>query len=62
VQHGKSHETGWISVLANGGTARYGSRSFEMTDGSVVPMKSGNADGGKGPWSWNSVLKERAAR
>lgn len=62
VQHGKSHSAGWSSVLANGGAARYGSRRFEMTDGSVVPMKSGNADGGKGPWSWNSVLKERAAR
>ena len=31
-----------------------------MTDGVVVPMKSGNSDGGKDPWSWNSVL-ERAS-
>lgn len=62
VQHGKSHGTGWSSVPANGGTARYGSRFPEMTDGVVVPVKSGNADGGKDPWSWNSVLKERAAR
>lgn len=62
VQHGKSHGAGWSSVLANGGTARYGSRFCEMTDGVVVPVKSGNADGGKDPWSWSSVLKERAMR
>ncbi len=62
VQHGKSQRAGWSSVLANGGTVRYGSRPCEMTDGVVVPVKSGNADGGKDPWSWNSVLKERAMR
>ena len=62
VQHGKSHGADWSGVLVNSGTARYGSWRCEMADGVVVPMKSGNADGGKDPWSWNSVLKERAMR
>ena len=32
-------------------------RPLAMSDGVVVPVKSGNADGGKDPWSWNSVLQ-----
>ena len=34
--------------------------SSEVADGVVVPMKSGNADGGKHPLSGRSVLTERA--
>ena len=33
---------------------------IEMADRVVLLMKSGNADVGKDPWSWRSVLKERA--
>ena len=32
-------------------------RPLVMSDGVVVPVKSGNSDGGKDPWSWNSVLQ-----
>ena len=32
------------------------SRLFEVAERSVVPMKPGNAGGGKGPWFQASVL------
>jgi hypothetical protein len=62
VQHGKLLGMVGMALLANGGVARHGIRSLAMTDGVVVPVKSGNSDGGKDPWSWRSVLKERAMR
>ena len=34
-------------------------RPFGVADGVVLPMKSGNADGGKDPWSGNSVVRRK---
>jgi len=41
---------------------RHGIRFDEMADRVVILKKSGNADVGKDPWSWRSVLKERSMR
>ena len=54
MQHGKFLEVVgvayWPTVASQGADL-----AFRDAERLVVPLKSGNADGGKEPWSWNSV-------
>ena len=43
------------AALANGCAARRGAGPFGVADGVVVPMRPGNAGGGKDPWSGNGA-------
>ena len=51
TQQGKSAlDLAWLAATPqNGRPARAKDRPGQMTDGFVVPMKPGNAGGGKGP-------------